>query len=148
MTDAQWESLSNQSVAACGVLYFLALLAYLVQWSALRRVAAPLESKAAADSTNEDRGAVAVAVTSHQPPDNGATAALMGRLGLVLTIFATAIHGLALVARDLRRIPTGCRGETCTSSPWPARSSSRSSSWFPTVGCPWPGWLRWSSASC
>ncbi len=111
MTDAQWESLSNQSVAACGVLYFLALLAYLVQWSALRRVSAPLESKAAADSTNEDRGAVAVAVTPHQPPDNGATAALMGRLGLVLTIFATAIHGLALVARGLaadpNRVPWG-----------------------------------------
>ena len=30
MTDAAWESLSNQAVAAAGLLYFLALLAHLV----------------------------------------------------------------------------------------------------------------------
>ena len=38
MTDAQWETLSNQGVAAAGVVYFLALLAYAVQWAALRDV--------------------------------------------------------------------------------------------------------------
>ena len=36
MNDAQWETLSNQGVAAAGVVYFLALLAYAVQWAALR----------------------------------------------------------------------------------------------------------------
>ena len=38
MTDLQWETLSNQGVAAAGVVYFLALLAYAVQWAALRDV--------------------------------------------------------------------------------------------------------------
>ena len=38
MTDAAWESLSNQAVAACGLVYFLALLAHLVEWSSLRKV--------------------------------------------------------------------------------------------------------------
>ena len=36
MSDAAWESLSNQAVAAAGLVYFLALLAHLVEWSALR----------------------------------------------------------------------------------------------------------------
>lgn len=38
MSNAQWETISNQAVAAAGVVYFLALLAHLVQWSALRKV--------------------------------------------------------------------------------------------------------------
>ena len=38
MTDLQWETLSNQAVAAAGIVYFLALLAYAVQWAALREI--------------------------------------------------------------------------------------------------------------
>ena len=33
-----WEHLSNQAIAAAGVVYFLALVAHLVEWSALRTV--------------------------------------------------------------------------------------------------------------
>ena len=40
MTDQAWETLSNQAVAAAGVVYFLSLLAYLVQWASLRHVPA------------------------------------------------------------------------------------------------------------
>ena len=40
MTNEAWESLSNQAVAAAGVVYFLSLLAYLVQWASLRKVPA------------------------------------------------------------------------------------------------------------
>jgi hypothetical protein len=39
MTDHSWEMLSNQAVGAAGILYFLALIAHLVEWSALRPVA-------------------------------------------------------------------------------------------------------------
>ncbi len=39
MTDQAWETLSNQFVAVCGVLYFLALSSHLVEWSGLRAVA-------------------------------------------------------------------------------------------------------------
>ena len=38
MTDAGWETLSNQAIAVAGGVYFLALLAHLVEWSALRKV--------------------------------------------------------------------------------------------------------------
>ena len=46
MTDAAWESLSNQAVAAAGLLYFLALLSHLVEWASLRKV--PVATGAAA----------------------------------------------------------------------------------------------------
>jgi len=38
MSDLAWETLSNQAISAAGVVYFLALLAHLVEWSALRKV--------------------------------------------------------------------------------------------------------------
>ncbi len=111
MTDSQWEALSNQSVAACGVLYFLALLAYLVQWSALRSVPASAERSSTAAGAD---GSVALAVG---PPDSeavaasGARAEMTGRLALILTIFATTLHGVSLIARgmaaDPNRVPWG-----------------------------------------
>ena len=41
MTDANWEALSNQAVAAAGVIYFLALLALLAELAFARRVGEP-----------------------------------------------------------------------------------------------------------
>ena len=38
MTDAAWETLSNQAVAAAGLVYFLALLVHLAEWASLRNV--------------------------------------------------------------------------------------------------------------
>jgi hypothetical protein len=38
MTDGAWGTLSNQAVAAAAVVYFLALLAYVVEWASLRQV--------------------------------------------------------------------------------------------------------------
>ena len=38
MTDAAWGTLSNQAVAAAAAVYFLALLAHVVEWSSLRQV--------------------------------------------------------------------------------------------------------------
>ena len=87
MTDPQWETLSNQAVAAAGVVYFLALLAYLVQWAALRQLPA--------DEPEPGEGRVAMA----------------GRLGLLLTGVATLCHLAALVARGMaaspNRVPWG-----------------------------------------
>ncbi|WP_101525491.1 c-type cytochrome biogenesis protein CcsB [Nocardioides houyundeii] len=86
MNDAQWETLSNQAVAAAGVVYFLALLAHLVEWTALRKV--PVR----------------------QQPRTGVIP-MFGRLGLLLTILATAVHFVALLARgmaaDPNRVPWG-----------------------------------------
>jgi cytochrome c-type biogenesis protein CcsB len=86
VTDAQWEVLSYQAVIAAAVLYFLAMLAYFVELAGLRTVAADEE------------------VTDRRT-------AMAGRLGLVLTAFAAAVHLLALIGRGLaadpNRVPWG-----------------------------------------
>ena len=118
MTDAAWETLSNQAVAACGVVYFLALLAHLVEWSSLRQV--PATAPVAAGSTSatpEARGGVALATGgpgSTAPPALPAASRrteLFGRLGLLLTTIAAAAHLVALVGRgmsaDPNRVPWG-----------------------------------------
>ena len=38
MSQTAWEALSNQAVAAAGVVYFLALLSHLAEWALLRSV--------------------------------------------------------------------------------------------------------------
>ena len=86
MTDVSWETLSNQAVAAAGVVYFLALLAHLVQWASLRKLPA---------DEVVTRGRTAMA----------------GRLAVLLTGVAVLVHAVALVARgmaaDPNRVPWG-----------------------------------------
>lgn len=112
MTDAAWETLSNQAVAACGVVYFLALIAHLVEWSALRRL--PVGSDAAVAEARVPVGAGASPVVqdlSAREPDTERRTALFGRLGLLLTVIATVVHLVALVGRgmaaDPNRVPWG-----------------------------------------
>lgn len=86
MSNASWEALSNQAVAASGVVYFLALLAHLVQWAALRKLPADVE------------------VTT------GRTA-MAARLAVLLTVIGVGVHLIALVGRgmaaDPNRVPWG-----------------------------------------
>ncbi len=86
MTNASWEALSNQAVAASAFVYFLALLAHLVQWAGLRKLSA--------DET----------VTT------GRTA-MAGRLGVLLTVIAVGVQAVALLGRgmaaDPNRVPWG-----------------------------------------
>ncbi|NYD43486.1 c-type cytochrome biogenesis protein CcsB [Nocardioides panaciterrulae] len=129
MTDAAWETLSNQAVAAAGVVYFLALLAHLVEWSALRHVpvagaatvsASTSVSTSAGTVAGREGGGVAVATGPESseavvPPKVDEKAAyrseLFGRLGLLLTGIAAAAHFVALVGRgmaaDPNRVPWG-----------------------------------------
>lgn len=107
MTDTAWEALSNQAVAAAGVVYFLAMLAHLVEISAARRVAEPAATRA-----GETDGSVAVAVdTGGDRSDVVRREAMFGRLGVLLTIIATSMHLVALIARgmaaDPNRVPWG-----------------------------------------
>ncbi|HEX5087731.1 MAG TPA: c-type cytochrome biogenesis protein CcsB [Nocardioides sp.] len=102
MTDAAWGTLSNQAVAAAGVVYFLALIAYVVEWSSMRQV---------------DRSQVLVGAggpASEPAPDVERASdrvAIFGRLGLLLTCIAVAVHFLAIFARgmsaDPNRVPWG-----------------------------------------
>src|SRR3954452_17513969 len=106
MKDAAWGTLSNQAVAAAAVVYFLALLAHVVEWASLRQV---------------DRAQVLVgagAPVDAPPPASGREVekqqdrvAMFGRIGLLLTGIAVAVHFVALFARgmsaDPNRVPWG-----------------------------------------
>lgn len=108
MTDASWETVSNQAVAAAGAVYFLALLAYLVQWSSLRKVPVAARQQR---SKEEAGGEVSVAVLEREPSATDRRTALFERLGLLLTGLACGLHAIALVGRgmaaDPNRVPWG-----------------------------------------
>jgi cytochrome c-type biogenesis protein CcsB len=110
LSDAAWEALSNQAVAAAGVVYFLAMIAHLVEVSAGRRVAEPATATNTATTDSSAPGSVAVAVGPDRP-DVRHREALFGRLGVLLTGIAVLVHLLALVARGLAadpdRVPWG-----------------------------------------
>ncbi|GAA2131294.1 c-type cytochrome biogenesis protein CcsB [Nocardioides bigeumensis] len=111
MTDASWETLSNQAIAAAGVVYFLALLAHLVEWSSLRKV--PLGRAARKESVAVGAGAPVIE-QQEDSRDGERTAdriAMFGRLGLMLTGLAVAVHFVGLLGRgmaaDPNRVPWG-----------------------------------------
>jgi cytochrome c-type biogenesis protein CcsB len=112
VTDQAWESLSNQAVAAAGIVYFLSLLAYLVQWASLRKVPVEAQRKVIVGSG----GATSVEVPDEdvRRADEAARSqrvALTGRLGLILAGLACALHFVSLVGRgmaaDPNRVPWG-----------------------------------------
>ncbi|WP_139982790.1 c-type cytochrome biogenesis protein CcsB [Nocardioides litoris] len=113
MTDAAWETLSNQAIGAAGVVYFIALLVTLAEWASLRQVATTEPAVAGAGAAGEAGG---VAVATRQGPEGGddATARrtdFLGRLGVLLTVLACAAHLVALLGRgmaaDPNRVPWG-----------------------------------------
>lgn len=112
MSDLTWEALSEQAVAGAGVVYFLALLAYLVEWAALRSVQSA-DVAAEARTSGVDSGDV---LTEQGPGDAASEersrlAEASGRLGLLLLGLAAVIHLVCLVARgmaaDPNRVPWG-----------------------------------------
>ena len=106
MNDAQWETLSNQGVAAAGVVYFLALLAYAVQWAALRD--APVRDSARVGATVGGAPAEVVDLDDERRSDRTEMA---GRLGVLLTGIGALAHFIALLGRgmaaDPNRVPWG-----------------------------------------
>ncbi|MEI5676029.1 MULTISPECIES: c-type cytochrome biogenesis protein CcsB [Nocardioides] len=114
MTNASWETLSNQAVAFCGVIYFLALLSHLVEWSALRRLPVSAGS-VTLPARRTGSGSIAVAEggsdDAEVDEDVERRTNLFGRLGLLLTVLALAVHFVALLGRgmaaDPNRVPWG-----------------------------------------
>ena len=104
MNDAQWETLSNQGVAAAGVVYFLALLAYAVQWAALRD--APVRQAVPVGA-----GAAGPAIEDAPEQDVAHRTEMAGRLGVLLTGVGALAHFIALLGRgmaaDPNRVPWG-----------------------------------------
>jgi cytochrome c-type biogenesis protein CcsB len=109
MTDASWGDLSQQAIGAAGVVYFLALIAHLVEWSSFvgSRKAAP--AKVAVGSAGS--GDVVAASASEPAPVDDHRVALFGRLGLLLTLLAAGLHFVGLLGRgmsaDPNRVPWG-----------------------------------------
>jgi len=109
VSNTAWETLSNQAVATAGIVYFLALVAYLAEWAALRQPAAervPATAGAGAgDAAAPAAGAPPVASSRRDRVD------FLGRLGLLLTAIAALAHLVALVGRgmaaDPNRVPWG-----------------------------------------
>ena len=124
MTDVQWESLSNWSIAAAGIVYFLALLAHLAEWASLRNL--PVAA-ATASGAERAEGNVVVATGPPQSPEPPAErivqrTAFLGRLGYLLTCVAVAVHLVGLVGRgmaaDPNRVPWGNMYEFTISGVW------------------------------
>jgi cytochrome c-type biogenesis protein CcsB len=103
-----WEHLSNQAIAAAGVVYFLALVAHLVEWSALRALPVTTAARAAVPAG----GPPAVAEPAGSGPADDSTRfriAMFGNLALMLTVIAALAHLVALVSRGeaAGRVPWG-----------------------------------------
>ncbi|CAN5247737.1 hypothetical protein BH09ACT12_BH09ACT12_19250 [soil metagenome] len=115
MTDAAWETLSNQAIGVAGIFYFIALLVHLAEWASLRVPKALREN--ASVGVAATGGGVAVATGSARGVDDEAVAArshrvdFLGRLGVILTIIACAAHFVSLLGRgmaaDPNRVPWG-----------------------------------------
>ncbi|CUR54495.1 Cytochrome c-type biogenesis protein CcsB [metagenome] len=108
MTDTAWEQLSDQAVAMCGIVYFLALLSHLVEWSMLRKV--PVEI-AARQSVAAGGGPSESPASTSVTPERTDKIAMYGRLGVLLTVLAVVLHFVALLSRgmaaDPNRVPWG-----------------------------------------
>jgi cytochrome c-type biogenesis protein CcsB len=111
VTDLQWENLSNQAVAAAGVVYFLALIVHLVEWAALRQPNVDRELVATGASAVPSKAAAGGTGASGDVIAGTQRVAFLGRLGFLLTILACALHFVSLVGRgmgaDPNRVPWG-----------------------------------------
>jgi cytochrome c-type biogenesis protein CcsB len=115
VSNAAWETVSNQAIAAAGAVYFLALLAHLVEWSALRTVPVKASERTTVPAVgppmvDESREAPA----SDQAASDESTrfrVHMFGNLALMLTVIACTAHAVALVGRgmaaDPNRVPWG-----------------------------------------
>ncbi len=116
LSDLQWEDLSNYAIATAGVFYFLALLAHLVEWSALRTVPVPASRSSVAAgvvSTGSTDAVVSPGSADAGSTDEGASyrIEMFGRLALMITYLAVAAHFVGLLGRGLaadpNRVPWG-----------------------------------------
>ncbi len=111
MSSAAWSTLSNQAITAAGLVYFLALMAHLVEWSALRTVPVEAAARTTVPAGARTGDGMTSEATEADGPDEATThrIAMFGRLGLYLTIIACTAHGVGLVSRGMAagRVPWG-----------------------------------------
>ncbi|GAB3989650.1 c-type cytochrome biogenesis protein CcsB [Nocardioides marmoraquaticus] len=113
MTHTQFEVLSNQAVAACAVVYFLAFLAHMWQWAVGRRVAeAPQRELVGTDgATVPDGPAAGPAEGAAYLSEDAEPVMRARRVGIALTAVAAVGHLVAVFTRGLAadpvRVPWG-----------------------------------------
>jgi cytochrome c-type biogenesis protein CcsB len=122
VTHDQFEVLSNQAVAACAVVYFLAVLAHLAQWAAGRKVAEPAVERVAVDSAAAPVPSSSPAAPATVAPEEPERMAMFGRIGVSLTVVAAFFQFIALVSRGLAadpvRVPWGNMYEFTLMGTW------------------------------
>jgi len=103
VTDAAWETLSNQAIAVAGLVYFGALLVHLAEWAALRQPARE-EALVGAPPADQTADQTEFRTTNQR-------VAFLARLGFLLTCIAAAAHLAGLVGRGMaaepNRVPWG-----------------------------------------
>jgi cytochrome c-type biogenesis protein CcsB len=108
VTHDHFAVLSNQAVAACGVVYFLAVIAHLAQWATGRRVEAH-EPEVVSVSVGAPSGPPATELPVVDPAEDRMD--LYGRVGISLTVVAACLHFVAVASRGLAadpvRVPWG-----------------------------------------
>ena len=120
MTHDQFEVLSNQAVAACAIVYFLAVVAHFAQWAAGRTVddlvEEPVSVGAAAGGVSGPvsgtvSGSTRTGSPVAAPADEPERMQLFGRIGVAMTVVAAFFHFIAVVSRGLAsdpvRVPWG-----------------------------------------
>ncbi|MEO5651840.1 MAG: c-type cytochrome biogenesis protein CcsB [Marmoricola sp.] len=115
MSHEQLEVLSNQAVAACAVVYFMAVLAHLAQWAAGRQVPVSEHVEEHASVPVTVGGGAPVTRTSRSDGaavhEESERMQLFGRIGVALTVVAAAVQLLAVLSRafaaDPARVPWG-----------------------------------------
>jgi cytochrome c-type biogenesis protein CcsB len=116
MSHDQFEVLSNQAVAACAVVYFLAVLAHLAQWAVGRKVPESVSVAVGAGAPAPD------APEAGEASEDADRMELFGRTGVALTVVALGIHLLAVVSRGLAadppRVPWGNMYEFTLAGTW------------------------------
>ncbi|MGN6162649.1 MAG: c-type cytochrome biogenesis protein CcsB, partial [Marmoricola sp.] len=122
MSSDSWELLSNQAIAACAVVYFLAVLAHLWEWALLRRatpvvIASPVLVGAGVGEAPSVGMSPEAGIASETGLPNPSSvdvadqerADLFGRIGVALTVVAVSVHVVAMVSRGMAagRVPWG-----------------------------------------
>jgi cytochrome c-type biogenesis protein CcsB len=126
VTHDQFEVLSNQAVAACAVVYFLAVLAHLAQWAAGRKVAEPVAEpvgeRVAVGASSAAPDALVAPATSEPAAEESEQMQRFGRIGVALTVVAAFVQLIALVSRGLAadpvRVPWGNMYEFTLMGTW------------------------------
>jgi cytochrome c-type biogenesis protein CcsB len=119
MDTEQWATLSNNLVAAATVIFGLACVAHLIEWSSSRRVSAPDAEIARLPRqlvSAGQMGAAAGGEDAQSRREGGERGERFGRIGVALTILAAGCLLVGVVSRGFaaERVPWGNMYEFAT----------------------------------